>query len=60
MNNVNHKIIDADIFKNYIMYGYLKDKNKKMFSINDILEMIDRQPEIDINEIYNKIYNEVK
>ena len=41
------RLIDADIFKNYITYGYLKDADKKRFSINDVIEMIDKQPTVD-------------
>ena len=44
------RLIDADIFKNYITYGYLKDADKKRFSINDVIEMIDKQPTVDINK----------
>ena len=51
------RLIDADIFKNYITYGYLKDADKKRFSINDVIEMIDKQPTAyDVDEKVNILY----
>ena len=58
------RLIDADIFKNYITYGYLKDADKKRFSINDVIEMIDKQPTLDNisgdNKVLNKENNDIK
>lgn len=52
------KLIDADLFKNYITYGYLNDTNEKRFSTGDVIEMIDKQPTAyDIDRKIEQLYN---
>ena len=40
------KVVNVEKIKNYIIYGFLKDHDKRIFSINDVLKMIDDYTEI--------------
>ena len=41
------RLIDADALAKFIDYGHLNNPNEKMYSENDIREMIDMMPTID-------------
>ncbi len=42
------RYIDADNLAKFIDYGHLSDPNDKVYSENDIREMIDMMPTVDI------------
>ena len=41
------RLIDADALAKFIDYGHLNNPNEKLYSENDIREMIDMMPTID-------------
>ena len=41
------KLIDADALAKFIDYGHLNNPNEKLYSENDIREMIDMMPTVD-------------
>ena len=42
------RLIDADALKKFIDFGHLRNPNEKAYSENDIREMIDEAPTIDL------------
>ena len=41
------RMIDADALSKFIDYGHLNNPNEKLYSENDIREMIDMMPTVD-------------
>ena len=41
------RLIDADALAKFIDYGHLNNPNEKLYSENDIREMIDMMPTVD-------------
>lgn len=42
------RLIDADALAKFIDYGHLNNPDEKLYSENDIREMIDMMPSIDV------------
>ena len=45
------RLIDADALAKFIDYGHLNNPNEKLYSENDIREMIDMMPTVDAVEV---------
>ena len=45
------KLIDADALAKFIDYGHLNNPDEKLYSENDIREMIDMMPTIDAVQV---------
>lgn len=47
------RLIDADALAKFIDYGHLNNPNEKLYSENDIREMIDDAPTVDAQPEWN-------
>lgn len=45
------RLVDADALAKFIDYGHLNNPNEKLYSENDIREMIDMMPTVDAVEV---------
>lgn len=54
------RLIDADALAKFIDYGHLNNPNEKLYSENDIREMIDMMPTMDAVPVRHGCWSEHK